>query len=154
MRRMALFRTAIFPDETEALEMDQYLKPGKHLAEWLAARMTEKGIGVGDIGPEDWGWYVELVGDFGLVQVCCSKVDDEDDQWLVHTHETTGIGKWFNRSKGKAGMEPEVIKALATILQTEQRFRNVGWIDESGKNWSALSSDPFALPGQNDVAAE
>lgn len=151
---MALFRTTMFPSEAEAIAKDEYLKEGKYLAKWIASRLSENGISVGDVGSEDWGWYIELTGEFGLVQVCCSKVDDTDDQWLVHTHETTGIGKWFNRSKGKAGMEPEVIKALAAILRADQRVRNAGWIEESGKNWNELSSDPFAPPGKNDVAAD
>ncbi|MBK7141183.1 MAG: hypothetical protein IPH75_03760 [bacterium] len=153
MRRMVLFRTSMFPDETSALENDEYLKPGKHLAEWLAPRLSEAGIQIGNIGPEDWGWYVELRGDHGLIMVCCSKVDDTDDQWLIHTHETSGIGKWFSRAKGKAGKEPEVIKAIAAALANEKRLEQVGWIDESVKGWEALSSDPFAPPGKNDILA-
>lgn len=151
MRRMALFRTSMFPDETKALENLEYYKSGKYLAEYLASRLKEQGIDVTDVGPEDWGWYVELGGDFGLIQVGCAKVDDSLDQWLIHTHESKGIEKWFSRLKGKVGLEPEVIRALARILNDEPRFRNAGWIDDDGRNWNALSSNPFALLGENDV---
>ncbi len=151
MRRMALFRTTMFPSETEAIASDEYLKEGKYLAEYLATRLVHQGIKVTDVGPEDWGWYVELGGDYGLIQVGCAKVDDSEDQWLIHTHESRGLERWFSRLKGKIGLEAEVIKALAKILQDEPRFRNAGWIDDDGRNWSALSSDPSALPGENDV---
>lgn len=151
MRRMVLFHTAMFPSETEAIEKDEYLMPGKHLAEWFASRLPEKGISVGDVGSEDWGWYIELAGEFGLVQVCCSKVEDTDHQWLIHTHETTGIGKLFSRAKGKAGMESVVIKAIADILASESRIHDIGWIDNDSKDWDRLSSDPFAPSGKNDI---
>jgi hypothetical protein len=141
----------MFPDETREIEDLEYYKSGKYLAEYLATRLVHQGINVADVGAEDWGWYVELGGDYGLIQVGCAKVDDSMDQWLIHTHESKGIEKWFSRLKGKVGLESEVIRILANILQNEPRFRNAGWIDDDGRNWSALSSDPSAPLGVNDV---
>ena len=59
---------------------DQETNPGRygrHVAEWLAAKLRERGYDIESVIPEDWGWCVACQSGPDRVLAACGNVDVE-----------------------------------------------------------------------------
>lgn len=144
-----MFRTDMFPDESEAIEQGKYPMAGRFLAEWLSQQLPKYGIEPGVCSDEDWGWYVTLEGNHALIMVACGEVEGETDQYQCFTKELGRFDRFMMRKKGKPGMHPEVVLAIDTILKSEPRIRNIEWIDQSSDDPNASYTTPFDSSEEN-----
>ena len=55
---------------------------GKRLAEFFQESLPRHGFEVTTLGPEDWGWMVELENDEFPLWIGCGNVDDSDTEFL------------------------------------------------------------------------
>ena len=71
------FRTPLFevePGEDEQTNPHCY---GRQLANWLRAKLVERGYSVEEVIPEDWGWCVMCTRKPFMLWVGCVSVDDD-----------------------------------------------------------------------------
>src|SRR5262249_19161373 len=109
---------------------------GEDLANWLRAKLSERGIEVDEPGQEDWGWYVRakhgecwyFLGMSGNADE--SGPDKDEGEWRIMVEE----GKWqfpgeglWQRLRGKTkNCDAAVMKRfIFEILEREPDFRNV-----------------------------
>src|SRR5690606_1593055 len=72
------FRNA--PTEERAVNPGRY---GEGLATFVAERLASRGWTVASIGPEDWGWLVELAAEGRTLRVTCGNEDGSVVRWCV-----------------------------------------------------------------------
>lgn len=56
---------------------------GKALAEWLAARLNERGVLVEGIIPEDFGWVVMVSRKPCMLWFGCGNTDGSTEEWSI-----------------------------------------------------------------------
>ena len=92
------FRSSKFPPyEGEEEEINPGLW-GKRLTEYLAKRLTERGIKTEEMVIEDWGCYLPVHNNGFRLALCCGHQNGDDDQFLVFTDPSTPKVKKFLRS--------------------------------------------------------
>lgn len=88
------FRNA--PTEERAVNPGRY---GEGLATFVAERLASRGWTVASIGPEDWGWLVELAAEGRTLRVTCGNEDGSVVRWCVGP---VARGSFLERLRGRA----------------------------------------------------
>ena len=110
--------------EEDATNPDRY---GKALAQWLAERLKERGVGVVGIVPEDFGWVVMVSRKPFKLWLGCGNTDGSTNEWSVFpVAEPSMIQRLFRR----VNLEPELenLRAhLADLIPLIPGVSNVRW---------------------------
>src|SRR5436190_14303577 len=89
MKTQVEFRSSKFPPyEGEEEEINPGLW-GKRLTEYLAQKLTERGIETEEMAIEDWGCYLPLRNEGFRLALCCGHQNGDHDQFLVFTDPST-----------------------------------------------------------------
>lgn len=128
MQTQVTFRSANFPAcEGEEEEINPGIW-GRRLAEYLAAKLAEKGIPTGEPIAEDWGYLVPIPNERFPLAVCCGHQDGDDDEFLVFTEPSTPTVKKFPfRTIDTSPELPRLLDALRGILEADPGIRGVAW---------------------------
>lgn len=124
------FRSDAFPAEPGE---DEQVNPGRHgkrLAEYLQAELPRHGFPVRTIGPEDWGWMVELTheGDFAL-WIGCGNQDETADGYLCFLEPSKPqVRKLFKTIDTRETLE-RVATALEAALRAHPGVRELSWVE-------------------------
>jgi hypothetical protein len=127
MKTQAEFRSSKFPPcEGEEEQINPGLW-GKRLAEYLVAKLAEKGIATDEMIAEDWGWYLPVRNDAFRLAVCCGHQDGDPDEFLCFTDPSTPIvKKWFKKIDVTAELT-RLTAALHDILSSDPDIRDLVW---------------------------
>lgn len=128
MKTQVEFRSNKFPpynNEEEELNPGVW---GKRLAEYLVLKLSELGIGAGDIVPEDWGWYVPVEIDGLTLALCCGHQQGDNDQFLCFTDPKAPVIRKFFRKIDVMPQLSRLVTALEKILASDPDIRDVTWM--------------------------
>ena len=129
MKTQVEFRSSKFPPyEGEGEEINPGLW-GKRLTEYLAAKLTERGIQTEEMAIEDWGCYLPIRNDGFRLALCCGHQHGADDQFLVFTDPSTPKVKKLFRSIDATPQLARVLEALRQILDSDSDIREVVWCE-------------------------
>jgi hypothetical protein len=128
MKQSALleFESSAFADE---LGEDRHTNPGvfgKALAQWLAQQLRAKGLGVGEVIAEDFGWCVP-VESIPHLYVACASADDEMNRWRVFVFAEEGL---MDRLLGRGQSTQSVASLCARLKEVLQSAQNVQGLRE------------------------
>jgi hypothetical protein len=84
---------------------------GKSLAEWISLRLSEKGLPVEELVPEDFGWCVPVLFPPYRGYVACCVASETNSEWRVFAFVEGGL---LRRLFGADGRE----EALNTLFST------------------------------------
>lgn len=122
----------ILPGEEEELVNEGTY--GKALAEYLAAKLRERGWDVPFVCCEDWGWWVSVKGQPFELGLCCygaSDADDKPELYVMLSRE--GGRKWswrrFRCIDTTARVEA-LFDEIKGILTNDQDVRIVGYPED------------------------
>lgn len=100
---------------------------GKALAQWLAAKLKERGVSVDSINPEDFGWMVIISRKPFLVWIGCGNTDESTTQWSVFpAAEMSALQFIFKRKYSMLEVE-RLTDHLLTIVPSIPRVKNIFW---------------------------
>lgn len=129
MKTQVEFRSSKFaPYEGEQEQINPGLW-GRRLAEYLVARLADRGIATGEIIAEDWGWYVPVRNDGFRLAVCCGHQSGEDDEFLVFTDPSTPVVKKLFKKIDATPQLTHLTEALHQILASDPDIRDVAWTE-------------------------
>lgn len=129
--RHILFRTNRF---NLSATKPHFINPdcfGEDLADWLKNKLVERGIDVGRLGQEDWGWYLEvknaghsyLLGMNGIPdEASCGKKDL--GEWRIIVKKNRALGQWLS-GKGRIDAGDAMLTTIDEMLRTEREFSDV-----------------------------
>lgn len=127
MQTSVEFRSAKFPPyEGE----EDRINPGvwgQRLAEYLVAKLAEKGITAGPPIAEDWGWYIPLQHESQRLAICCSHQYGDDDQFLCFTDPRTPVLRKLFRKIDVTGSLTDLVQALREILSADPDITDIQW---------------------------
>jgi hypothetical protein len=121
----------ILPGEKEELVNDGMY--GKALAEYLQAKLKDRGYLVPFVCCEDWGWWVELQTAPFAFGVCIYSKPEVGPVELVCTDGATGPRKWSWKRFGFVDTTPWVTRLhddLLAVFRADQDVEIVGVSDE------------------------
>jgi len=120
-----------YPGEEEEINPGLW---GKRLTEYLAQKLSEKGIVTDEMIIEDWGCYLPVLNEGFPLALCCGHQDGDDDQFLCFTEPSTPtVKKLFRRIDATPQLE-RLVDALRQILASDPDIRDIEWIDVPGKD--------------------
>ena len=98
MNTLVEFKSDKFPPyEGEEAQINPGLW-GKRLAEYLQEQLPRHGLKVTCIGPEDWGWMVELENEGFPLWIGCGHQNDEPDVFLCFIEPSKPyLRRWFKK---------------------------------------------------------
>lgn len=134
MRTHVEFRSDKFPPyPDEEVQVNPGLW-GKRLAEHLRAQLAGKGIAVGEIYAEDWGWAVPLHHDAFPLWIGCGHYQAYPNGYLVFIEPSQPILRkgLFKKIDTTADVE-RIAAVLDGILRTDPEIRAVRWWKEDEK---------------------
>lgn len=128
-------RSAKFPilpgEKEELVNVGMY---GKSLAQYLQAKLSDRGYDAPFVCCEDWGWWVELKGAPFKFGVCIySGAEAEGPVDFVCTDGAPGPRKWSWRGFRFVDTSPWVEKLhedLMSVFQADQGVQIVGVTEE------------------------
>jgi len=132
MKTHVEFRSSKFPPyEGEEEQINPGLW-GKRLAEYLVAKLSDRGFATEPIVAEDWGYYVPIRNEGFRLAVCCGHQDGEDDQFLCFTDPATPVvTKFFFKKIDASGPLSRLTEALREILASDPEIRDVVWSESA-----------------------
>ena len=83
MRTHVRFQSAQFTPATAEPGQINTERYGYALANWVSARLRERGFSADGPTPEDWGWLLGVVNDGQVVRIGCGNVDGSVSEWLI-----------------------------------------------------------------------
>ncbi len=95
---MLTFESSAFPVTSGE---DEETNPGifgRSLAEWLANRLSERGIATHGVIAEDFGWCVAVASEPHKLFVACSNAEEQQTLWQVFAFSEGGV---LNRLLGR-----------------------------------------------------
>lgn len=129
MKTQVEFRSSKFPPydgEEEEINPGRW---GKRLAEYLAAKLAEKGIATDEMAVEDWGCFLPIQNCGFRLALCCGHQTGDHDQFLVFTDPSTpSFRRWF----WKIDATPQfcrLLGAVREILEADPEIRDIEWND-------------------------
>lgn len=127
MKTQVEFRSSKFPPyEGEEEEINPGLW-GKRLAEYLAAKLAERGIQTEGMSMEDWGCYLPIRNESFRLGLCCGHQSGDDDEFLVFTDPSTPkVKRWF-RTIDATPQLTRLLEALREILEADPGIREAVW---------------------------
>ena len=127
MNTQVEFRSSKFPPyDGEEAEINPGLW-GKRLAEYLAEKLTERGVETEPMILEDWGCYLPIRNDGFRLALCCGHQNGDDDQFLVFTEPATPKVKKFFRTIDATPELTRLLDVLRQILESDQEIREIMW---------------------------
>ena len=127
MKTQVEFRSEKFPPyEGEEEEINPGLW-GKRLAEYLVAKLSEKGIETGEFFAEDWGYFIPVTNEGFRLAICCGHQNGDDNQFLCFTDPATPIVKKLFRKIDATTHLERITKALNEILSADPDIREIFW---------------------------
>ena len=129
MKTQVQFRSSKFPPyEGEEEQINPGLW-GKRLAEYLVAKLAEKGIVTDEIIAEDWGWYVPVRNEGFPLALCCGHQDGDNDEFLCFTDPSRPIVKKLFRKIDATPQLTRLTQALEQILAADPDIRDIVWTE-------------------------
>ena len=129
MKTHVEFRSAKFPPyEGEEEQINPGLW-GKRLAEYLAQKLSEKGIKTEQIITEDWGYYIPVQNEGFKLAICCGHQDGDDDEFLCFTEPGTPVVKKFFKKIDATAQLSRLTEAMQQILASDPEIREVVWTE-------------------------
>jgi hypothetical protein len=130
MRTQVEFRSDNFPPyEDEENELHQGLW-GKRLAEYIQEKLPNHGLKVSGIGPEDWGWMVEIENDGFPLWIGCGHQDGDSDEFLCFIEPSKPFVRKGFKKVSTIEAVSRVSEALNTILASTPDIRDIHWASE------------------------
>jgi hypothetical protein len=127
MKTHVEFRSSKFPPyEGEEEEINPGLW-GKRLTEYLAEKLSERGIETEEMAVEDWGCYLPIRNEGFRLALCCGHQSGDDDEFLVFTDPSTPKLKKFFRTIDATPQLTKVLDALRLILEADPGISEVTW---------------------------
>ncbi len=127
MKTQVEFRSNKFPPyENEEEEINPGLW-GRRLAEYLVAKLLEKGIDIEEFAIEDWGCYIPVKNERFRLAVCCGHQYGDDDQFLCFTDPSTPVVKKLFRKINATNELQRITNTLDEILNSDPDIREVSW---------------------------
>lgn len=128
MRARLIFETnELFDPEPE----DEYEEPpmlGKVALEYLAAHLPQKGFDVGDVGPEDWGWVLDIKKqEFWLLVGCGFAGTGDFDLNCFTIPDKPRIWHWFGRQRKRDRIQA-LNRAVEEVLRESGKAHNLRWV--------------------------
>ncbi len=127
MKTQVEFRSSKFPaypGEEEEINPGRW---GKRLAEYLFEKLRDKGVQVGDIYSEDWGWAIPINGKPFTMWVGCGNYEEYPDGFLCFIEPSKPvIWKFLQR----IDVSKDVIfisEKIEEILREESEIKEVRW---------------------------
>ena len=112
------------PGEDDEVNPGKY---GKALAEWVADQLRKRGVAVGEVFPEDWGWCVMVSGQSFSLWVGCGNEDGSKTRWLLFPAAERGISQRLFKTVDTAPALSELKNHIAEIVRTIPDVRDVEW---------------------------
>jgi hypothetical protein len=103
---------------------------GEDLGTWLQGKLTERGIGAGRPGQEDWGWFIRVRSADRAYFLAMNGCRGEDKssrnrgEWRIIVVKRRSIWERVTGA-GKITDDDGVLRVIREILQTEPDFCNV-----------------------------
>ncbi|MCJ8145654.1 hypothetical protein MKI79_01795 [Acinetobacter sp. A3.8] len=128
------FRSDSFPiTDKEKEEWDGQVW-GYLLAEFISKELTRCGVHVYGFLQEDWGYWIELGGEFEDLNLCCNHYEEFENGFLVFMdpHKPI-IRKGFLKLKKVdiSDQQTKLSNLLEQILQNHSDITDIRWWDES-----------------------
>jgi hypothetical protein len=125
------FKFPILPGEKEELVNEGMY--GKALAQYLQAKLTDRGYQAPFVCCEDWGWWVELKDVPFAFGVCIYSKPAENPIEFVCTDGAVGLRKWSWKRFRFMDTSPWVTKLhedLLAVFQADKDVKIVGTSEE------------------------
>jgi len=127
MKTQVEFRSVKFPPyEGEEEQINPGLW-GRRLAEYLVARLAERGIETHEMLAEDWGWYVPVRSDGAKLALCCGHQQGDDDEFLCFTEPAQPIVRKLFRQVDVTSQLTRLTGAIADILESDPDITDIAW---------------------------
>jgi hypothetical protein len=128
MRERLIFEAkALFDPEPE----DEYEEPpmlGKVALEYLAAHLPQKGLEVGDIGPEDWGWVLDIKNPELSLYIGCGFAGKGDfDLNCYFFPDKPRIWHLFGRQRKRERIR-KIKNAVEEVLRESGKAHDLRWV--------------------------
>jgi hypothetical protein len=92
---------------------------GKALAGWVGARLEERGLSVGEVLAEDWGWIVPVEDQPFPLWVGCGNEDGSERRWMVFAQaEPNPIRRLFKRDETERALDA-LQRHLLEVLESD-----------------------------------
>ena len=98
---------------------------GKAMAEWLVARLAERGVKATAPFAEDWGWMVEVPIPPLRTGLACSSEDGEKAAWRVYAFADLGFLDRFRRKEEARRAVDDLFGKVRHILSSDPTIRNL-----------------------------
>jgi len=103
---------------------------GEDLANWLASKLTERGIQVSPPGQEDWGWHIRakyggnsyFLGMSGNADG--NRISANEGEWRIIIQKRRSIWQRLT-GKGKISTDDAVVHIVEAILHGDSEFRDI-----------------------------
>ena len=98
---------------------------GKALAEWLSARLNERGVPAKAPYAEDWGWCVEVANHKYPTGLACASDDGEKTSWRVYAFSDLGLLGGFRGKDASVRTVNELVETVKDLLSKESSVTNL-----------------------------
>jgi|SRR5271156_7039809 len=112
---------------------DHFINPccfGEDLANWLRAKLMERGIQTRQPYQEDWGWEMPAIHGSNSYYLCMSGNSDESEtnkdegEWRIIVEKRLSLWQRL-KGQGKIAASDEMVKMTEEILGVEPTIREV-----------------------------
>ena len=127
MKTQVQFRSAKFPAyKGEESESNPGIW-GKRLAEYLAKKLSEKGIKTKEFFAEDWGWYIPIQNEEFDLAICCGHQGGDNDQFLCFTYPSTPVVRKLYKEIDATAQLTRLVEAMQQILSSDPEIKDIVW---------------------------
>ena len=127
MRNHVRFRSPAFsPPDPEPYQVNSE-RYGYALANWLSARLAERGVKVDVPVAEDWGWFIDADHEGRLARLGCGNVHGSITEWLIWIEgERPGLVSRLLRRNG-AGAPISITAMVDRALRSAPSVDGIEW---------------------------
>jgi len=104
---------------------------GEDFADWLKNKLVERGVDVGRLGQEDWGWYLEVKNDGHPYLLGMNGIPDEASsgnkdfgQWRIIVKKNRSLGDWLS-GEGRIDVDDTMLTTIEETLRAEHDFSDI-----------------------------
>lgn len=128
MNTQVEFRSSKFPPYPNE---DEEVNPGlwgKRLAEYLHAAFEVRGVEIGEILAEDWGWILPIQNPEFKTWIGCGHNDEYEDSYLVFIEPSQPtIRKGLFKKVDTTPTIERLVKLLDQVLTSYPEIREIHW---------------------------